>query len=425
MAAEIVNEGRTKRGRPSNGSGMFRALRHRNYRMFWIGAFLSNVGTWMQAVAQGLLMYRLTNSAFWLGLDGFMATAPGLFLTLAGGVFADYIDRRRLLLITQFGAGLCALTLGLLVVTNHIHPVIILVLTFFTGCCMALAGPSYQALTVELVGREDLANAIALNSTQFQLARVVGPALAGVALETLGVAGCFFANAASYLAVIAALAFVKFKPKDSVARSGENSAAVFLRDLKAGLSYVRGRPRIFWLLVISASTSFFGAPYLTMLPVFAHDIFHLNDTGLAMMMAVSGAGSVVGALLLAYLGDFRQKGAAVLLGSMLFAVLLVGFSLSANLKLSLILLFGMGFSIVIGIALINTLLQKLVSDEMRGRVMSMFILSFIGTMPLGNLIAGSAAQRYGAPDTLAMGGVLLFVFLLIVSFLQRRLWTVS
>src|SRR6266481_7647623 len=199
-------------------TGMFRALSHRNYRLFWTGAFLSNCGTWMQAVAQGWLVLQLTNSAFWLGLDAFMATAPGFFLTLLGGVFADLVDRRRLLIYTQIVAGLAALALATLVWTGLVNRWMVLGFSFVTGCCMALASPSYLAMTFDLVGREDLANAIALNSTQFQLSRVIGPALAGAALDVIGVAGCFFANAFSYLAVLAALLLVKFEHKGSSGR---------------------------------------------------------------------------------------------------------------------------------------------------------------------------------------------------------------
>jgi predicted MFS family arabinose efflux permease len=377
----------------------------------------------MQAVAQALLMYDKTHSAFWLGLDGFMATSPGLVLTLAGGVFADFIDRRRLLLYTQAGAGLSALTLGFLVVTNRAHPVAILILSFVTGCCMSLAGPSYQALTVELVEREDLANAIALNSTQFQLSRVLGPALAGFALSAFGVAGCFFANAVSYIAVIAALALVKFKPGNAsrIKMGAVGGREGFWRELTEGLRYVWGRPRVFWLLMISAFTSFFGAPYITMLPVFARDIFHLDDRGLATMMAVAGGGAFVGALILAFLGDFRRKGLAVLGGAFSFALCLIVFSLSTNLTEALIFLFAMGFSIVFSVAVINTLLQQLVTDQMRGRVMSIFILSFIGAMPFGNLIAGSASNRYGAPKTLAAGGVVIAIFVATLAVRNRSL----
>ena len=209
-------------------SGMFRALSHRNYRLFWTGAFLSNVGTWMQAVAQGWLVLQLTNSPFWLGLDAFMATAPGLVLTLIGGVFADRIDRRRLLLYTQVVAGLAALGLAALVATSVVNRWMVLGFSFVTGCCMSLASPSYLALTYDLVGREDLANAIALNSTQFQLSRVVGPALAGVAFRVFGLAGCFFANGLSFIAVVAALWMVRMDRRSNALPASEKRRAVSL-----------------------------------------------------------------------------------------------------------------------------------------------------------------------------------------------------
>src|ERR1041385_8482087 len=193
MSARQTPELRRERG----VSEMFRALRHRNFRLFWSGAFLSNTGTWMQAVAQGWLVLQLSNSPFWLGVDGFMATAPGLILTLAGGVFADIFDRRKLLIYTQAVAGVAALTLGILVLTHVVQVWMVLCLSFVTGCCMSLAGPSYMALVFDLVGHEDLANAIALNSTQFQLARVLGPVFAGLGFKLFGLPGCFIANGIS------------------------------------------------------------------------------------------------------------------------------------------------------------------------------------------------------------------------------------
>src|SRR6266851_3748528 len=207
MSGNLDLEQRRSRG----VSKMFRALRHRNFLLFWSGAFLSNTGTWMQAVAQGWLVLKLSNSPFWLGFDGFMATAPGLLLILAGGVFADLVDRRTLLIYTQIVAGLAALTLGILVATNVVHVWMILSLSFVTGCCLAIAGPSYMALVFDLVHREDLANAVALNSTQFQLARVLGPVFAGVGFKIFGLAGCFFANAISFVAVVSGLKMVRFE----------------------------------------------------------------------------------------------------------------------------------------------------------------------------------------------------------------------
>jgi len=397
---------------------MFRALRHRNFLLFWSGAFLSNTGTWMQAVAQGWLVFELSNSPFWLGVDAFMSTAPGLVLTLAGGVFADLIDRRKLLIYTQIVAGVAAITLGVLVVTNVVHVWMILVLSFVTGCCMAIAGPSYMALVFDLVGHEDLANAIALNSTQFQLARVLGPVFAGVGFRLFGLAGCFFANGLSFAAVVIGLAMVRFDRPEKAGATPDRSLRdkrAFIQDLTEGFRYVATRPRVSMLLMISAVTSLFGAPYLSMSPVFARDIFHLGETGLAVLMGTAGAGALFGALFLAYLGDFRHKGWFVLGGDLGFALCLMCFSLSTLLPVSLIFLFALGFAIVCSVAVTNTLLQKLVKDEMRGRVMSMFMLSFIGAMPIGNLIAGAASHRFGVQHTLAVGGLIIAVFVSIVA----------
>ncbi len=401
---------------------MFRALGHRNFRLFWIGAFLSNVGTWMQSVAQAWLVYQLTDSPFWLGFDAFLATAPGLVLTLLGGVFADLVDRKRLLICTQVGAGVIALTLATLQATHVLHWWMILCASFLTGCCMSLAAPSYQAITIDLVGREDLPNAIALNSTQFQLSRVIGPVLAGPALHLFGAAGCFYANGISFAAVVIALALMQLPP---AVKSGK--AESFWRDLVAGVRYVRQRPRIFMLLVISACVSLFGAPYFSLLPVFARDVLQLGEVGLSILGGMAGAGAFCGALMITFLGNFRRKGWFVLGGAWLFALCLIGFALSASLPLTLAFLFAMGFAIVCSVAVTNTLLQQLVTDEMRGRVMSMFILSFLGAMPIGSFLAGIGAQHLafgrflGAQTTLAIGGLFIAVIVTIIGWRSPRL----
>jgi MFS family permease len=400
---------------------MFRALSHRDFRLFWIGAFLSNTGTWMQAVAQGWLVLQLTNSAFWLGLDAFMATAPGLLFTLVGGVFADLIDRRRLLLYTQVVAGVAALGLAVLVWTNVVDRWMILGFSFVTGCCMALASPSYLAMTYDLVGREDLTNAIAMNSTQFQLSRVIGPALAGVGFKLFGLAGCFFANGLSFIAVVVSLSMVRPQRHHNIGAHSVRDQKALWGDLIEGFRYVRNRPRVFSLLLLSAVNSFFGAPYFALVPIYARDLFHLGETGLALMMGTAGAGAFFGALLVAYLGDFQRKGWFVLGGAFLFGVCVTNFALSTSLGWSLTFLFGLGFAVVVSVALTNTLLQKLVTDQMRGRVMSMFILSFMGTMPIGNLLAGTASHRFGPRHTLAFGGIVVTVVAAAVSIFNKRL----
>src|SRR5687767_7213740 len=410
----------TPRPTTTRRGGMFRALSHRDFRLFWIGAFLSNVGTWMQAVAQGWLMLLLTNSAFWLGLDAFVATAPGFLFTLAGGVFADLIDRRRLLLFTQVVAGMAALGLAVLVGTGVVNRWMVLGFSFITGCCMALASPSFLAMTYDLVGREDLPNAIAMNSTQFQMARVVGPALAGVAFKLFDLAGCFFANGLSFIAVVAALWVVRPERKTTATHSVRDRRALW-HDLVEGFRYVRNRPRVSALLILSGVNSLFGAPYFTLVPIYARNIFGLGETGLALMMGTAGAGAFFGALLVAYLGDFRRKGWLVLGGSITFGFFITAFAVSASLTMSLVFLFGVGFSIVVSVATTNTLLQKLVTDQMRGRVMSMFILSFLGTMPIGNILAGAASNSVGPQFTLAVGGIIVTLVATGVAIFNKRL----
>src|SRR3989440_6308580 len=264
MSARLEAKSERNRGL----SEMFRALRHRNFRLFWSGAFLSNTGTWMQAVAQGWLVLQLSNSPFWLGVDAFMSTAPGLVLTLVGGVFADLIDRRKLLIYSQIVAGFAALILGTLVVTGVVKVWMILCLSFVTGCCMSIAGPSYMALVFDLVGREDLANAIALNSTQFQLARALGPVAAGVGFKLFGLAGCFFANGISFAAVVIGLAMVRYdrtlNPQQHEQITKEERK--FVRNLVEGFRYVASRRRVSMLLMVSAVTNLFGAAYIAIAP---------------------------------------------------------------------------------------------------------------------------------------------------------------
>ena len=413
---------------------MFRALSHRNFRLFWAGAFLSNAGTWMQAVAQGWLVLKLTDSPFWLGFDAFMGTLPGLLLTLLGGVFADLVDRKRLLIYAQYIAGLSALVLAVLVATGVVKVWMVLVLSFVTGCSMALSGPSFQAITFDLVGREDLANAIALNSTQFQFSRVIGPTLAGVTIKFFGLAGCFFLNALSYVAIVAALSRVRMEKKaDGVEASPSAAAATtamahpvgdrraLWRDFVEGFRYVGGRPRVRLLLLASALVSFFGAPYLVMMPMFAREVFGWGEIGLSLMMGTAGAGALVGALMLAYLGNFPRKALFMLGAAFAGGACIIGFSLVGRPYVSLALLFGVGFSMVGFFAVANMLLQQLVQDEMRGRVMSMWIFAFIGTMPFGSFLAGVAAERFGVQWAVAAGGFVIVAFVALAGIGNRHL----
>ncbi len=441
---------------------MFRALSHRNFRLFITGAFLSNAGTWMQIVAQSWLVLQLTNSGTWLGADTFMATAPGLLLTLVGGVIADKVDRKRLLIYTQAGSGLSALVLSALVWTNTIQwrgdvrrasdVWMILALTFVTGCCSSIAGPSYQAISADLVEREDLANAIALHSSQFQLARVVGPMLAAVAIRLFGLPGCFLANGLSYVAIVAALSRVKFERAGAAKAFVEENRAVvdehavvdgsvagelnalggaeatlatktdaarvgrsMWGEFAEGVRYVRGRPRVRVILLCSTVVCLFGTPYMVLMPLFAKNVYGLGETGLSLLMGAAGAGALAGALMLAYMGDFNRKG-LFLLGSLFGGGgCIIGFASVPRVGLALPLLFGVGFSMVSFFALGNTLLQQLVRDEMRGRVMSMWLLTFLGTMPVGSFLAGASADRFGPRPTLAACGAVIILFALTVA----------
>ena len=286
---------------------------------------------------------------------------------------------------------------------------------------MALASPSYLAMTYDLVGREDVANAVALNSTQFQLSRVVGPTLAGFGFRLFGLAGCFYVNGLSFIAVVVALMMVRPDRQLLPAGDATSERHSLWHDILEGFRYVRSRPRVSSLLILSGVSSLFCAPYFSLVPVYARDIFRLGESGLALMMGTAGAGALFGALFIAYLGDFRRKGWAVLGGFIASSVCVTGFALSTTLMTSLVFLFGIGFAIVVSVATTNTLLQKLVTDQMRGRVMSMFMLSFMGTMPIGNIVAGSASHRFGVPRTLAAGGIIVTVVSVIVAITNKRL----
>jgi MFS family permease len=417
---------------------MFRALRHRNFRLFFTGACLSNAGTWMQTVAQSWLVLQLTDSGTWLGVDTFVATAPGLVLTLVGGVIADKVDRKRLLIYTQAGAGLSALALAALVWAGAIRwegvgrrpsdVWMVLLLSFVTGCCWALSGPAYQAITVDLVEREDLANAIALNSSQFHLARVAGPTLAALTMKALGMAGCFFANGLSYVAIVAALSRVQFRKRGAAAPPGavEGGKAGAARrsmwgELAEGFRYVRGRPRVGTVLLGSTVVCLFGTPYLVLLPLFARNVYGWGESGLSLLMGTAGAGALVGALGLAYFGDVRRKG-LTLVGCMVSAgACITGFAAAASPAAGVPLLFLTGMSLVVFFTLGNTLVQQLVTDEMRGRVMGMLIMTFIGTMPFGSFLSGVAADHFGARPTLVACGLVVLLFGLAAGLSNPRL----
>lgn len=382
----------------------FQALKEPNYRAFWVGSFLSNIGTWMQAVAQGWLVLQLTNSAFLLGLVGFASSLPSLLFSLMGGVLADRINRRKMLFVTQSVMMISALAIGVLTAAHVVVVSEIVLLGFMTGLANALNGPAYQATLPDLVGEKNLLNAIALDSAQFNLSRVLGPTLGGLALAAFGVAACYFLNAASFLALLVALFLIRLPVNGTVSKK------TLWRDLYEGIQYVRRTPIILVLLLIIVMMSLFGMPYVTMLPVFARDILGVGESGLGYLYGAAGVGAVIGTLSLASVGDFKHKGITILLSSSLFGLSIVLFARSRKFHLSLVLLAIVGMMMIGSLTLAKTLLQTAASIEMRGRVISMYFFCAVGFFPLGNLLEGALAGWRGATFALQAGGVTMFIF---------------
>ena len=371
--------------------------------MLWFGAFTSTVGTWMQKVAQSWVVLDLTNSSFYLGLDDFLGQLPILLFTLIGGVIADRHDRRRLLVASQFVQMATAFALAALVYQGRVHIGHVLALSATTGFAQAFGGPAYQSLVPSLVNKKDLPNAIALNSIQFNLARVFGPLMAGAAMAAWGPAFCFSLNGLSFFVVIVALMSL------SVTHSPQADRKSMLHELKGGLSYAKSQPSIIALTVLAAMTTFLGLPLLTLLPIFAREIFHGDVGRFSQMMAFSGMGAVTGALVVAWLGRFRHMGLTLLIVQMAFGVFITAFALSKTFWLSNILLFFAGATLLMLFSMTASLVQLIVPDQLRGRVMSIYMVAFRGGMPLGSLASGFFASRSSAPTILAINGVLVAV----------------
>jgi len=377
------------------------SLAFRDFRLLWSGAFASTVGTWMQKVAQSWLIFDLTKSSFYLGLDDFLGQLPILLFTVLGGVIADRHDRRRLLIGSQYVQMSTAFVLAALVWTGVVRIEHILLLSFITGLAQAFGGPAYQSLMPMLVPKPHLPNAIALNSIQFNLSRIFGSLLAGAALAAFGTAICFLLNGFSFLIVIAAIMALSVKHLPPAERKP------ILQEMRGGFSYVKREPSLIALTMLAFLTTFLGLPLLTFLPVFAQEVFE-GDIGLySRMMAFSGAGSVVGALLVAWLGRPRHMGLILLTVQVVLGLLLVSFAVSGTLWLSEAILFATGLSSMIVTAMTTSLVQLIVPDHLRGRVVSIYMVAFRGGMPLGSLASGYAATFVGVPTVLAINGALL------------------
>jgi MFS family permease len=393
----------------------FRALRHRNFRLYWTGQLVSLIGTWMQSVAQGWLMHRLTSSAFMLGLLGFLQFLPVMLLSLWAGVVADHVDKRRLLLVTQSAFLLQAAVLAALVSTHLIRAPMLLALAFVFGTFNAFDLPTRQSFLVEMVGKEDLSNAIALNSAAFNAARILGPAIAGVLVATAGEAGCFWINAVSYLAVIVSLARIDLPPRRAEPRPGG------LSTLSEGVRYALGVPALRNLLVLLGLTAGLGFQYMVLLPVYARDILKSGAQGYGLMVSAFGLGSLVAAGLMTRRLDRWDLRRNLRIGLVTAGIGMGGFAWSRVLPLTLAMGFLAGFGLILYVASSNTLLQLTTEDRFRGRIMSFYTLMFIGTAPLGALAAGWIGQRWGAPIATSVSALVLLGGALWVSYRLRAI----
>lgn len=393
---------KSKISKASSGVGfIFRALHYRNYRLYFGGQGLSLIGTWMQRIAISWLVYRLTNSVFLLGFVGFATQMPTFLMGPIAGVVADRWNRYHIMIITQILAMTQALIFAFLVLTNLIEVWHIIVLGAVLGVINSFDTPSRQALVVDMIeDREDLGNAIALNSSMVNSARLIGPSIAGVLIAAFGEGICFLINGLSYIAVIAALLAMRLNILDN-----RRAAKSVFSHFKEGFGYAFGFPPIRSVLILIALISLMGMPYTVLMPIFAKDILGGGANTLGFLMASAGAGALTGAIYLASRKSVLGLGRVVPLAAAVFGIGLIFFSMSRVVWLSMGLLFFTGMGMMVQMAASNTILQTIVDDDKRGRVMSFYAMSFFGMVPLGNLLAGSVASKIGAPWTLVIGGV--------------------
>ncbi len=393
---------------------VFKAFQYRDFRLMWIGACTSSIGTWMQIVAQGWLIYRLSHSAFLLALDQFLGGIPIFLFSLIGGVVADRVERRRILLGSQYVQMASAGLLTILVITGHVHVWHILCLSFVSGFAQAFGGPAYQALIPTLVEKEDMPNAIALNSIQFNVAVMIGPALAGQALAKLGEPWCFGLNALSFLAPIISLSLItaRFLP--------QKTTESMFTSLKEGIKFVRSQASMEALIILAFCMTGLSMPMRTYIPVFVKDIFHRGPETYGNLLALMGVGSICGSLGIAGMGNIKMKGRVALGALACLGLGIFGFALSRSLPISGVMMVLAGASMMAVFANVNSLVQLITTNEMRGRVMSVYNFAFRGGMPMGNLLSGWLVPMFTAPVVLRVNGMLLVLLALYFLLVQRR-----
>ncbi|HEX3878627.1 MAG TPA: MFS transporter [Bryobacteraceae bacterium] len=396
---------------------VFKAFQYRDFRLMWIGACTSSIGSWMQIMAQAWLVYNISHgNAFYLGLDAFLGNIPVFLFSLLGGALADRFDRRYVLLASQYVQMADAVVLTILVFTNSVHVWQVLMLSFVSGLAQAFGGPAYQALIPTLVNKEDMPNAIALNSIQFNVARILGPTLGGIAMADFGDAWCFGLNAISFFAPVISLNMIK--ARFSPVKTGES----ILASIKGGIAYVRKLEGMESLMVLAFCMTALGIPMLTFLPVFVRMFFNDDKRVYTLFLVCSGIGSILGSLAVASLGNSKHKGRIALTMLVCLGAGISGFALSKSVVISGIMLFVSGAALISVFAMVSSLVQVIITNEMRGRVMSVYNVAFRGGMPLGNLVVGWVVQHLvPAPVALAVNGVLLMMLALYFLLLHRRI----
>lgn len=377
--------------------GMFASLRHRQFRRYWIGLFVSNIGNWMQSVAQGWLVYRLSGSALTLGAVAFAGSVPTLLLAPLAGVTADRHDRRRVLIATQTTQLFAALTLAAATFFGFVSVPLVAAVALINGTANAFTTPSHQSLFLDLVGRDDLMNAISLNAMQFNLSRIAGPAVAGFVIGKASESACFLANAASFAGILVPLATMPPLPR----RAPTDRSA--FAEMILGLRYARRDAWIAPLLLLAAAVAVFGAPAVTLAPMYARRLFSTGAEGLGAMLSSVGAGAVATALVMARRGDAPNKGLALRIASLAFAASLLGLAYAPRFPFALAALAVLGGAMMAFSSLVNTLLQKRAPARIRGRVLSLYALAWLGLLPIGNLFAGALAEHLGPRAGLLTG----------------------
>lgn len=389
---------------------IFRAFRYRDFRIMWLGACVSTIGTFVQQFAQSWLVFDLTKDPFYLGLDLFLGQLPIILFSLVGGVFADRLDRRKMLLLSQFIQMICAFVLAALFVTHTVKVWHILTLSFFVGVGQSFGGPAYSALLPTLVAPEDLANAISMNAIQFNLARIIGPTLGGLAYTALGATWCFTLNGISYIAVIVSLIVIKFQ---FIAPKTQTSV---MKSMKEGIKFIRDREGLAPLVVLAFCTTLFGFTLTGFLPVMVRTIFHRGPETYELLLVCSGAGSICGALIVAAMEKVKGQGRLALLTLFVLGGATAGFAFSRWLPLSCGLIFLCGAAVMASASLMLSVVQLIVADSMRGRVMSVYNLAFRAGIPLGALMLGKLMPYAGVAvsvSSFGFGLVLVVIYFLI------------